>query len=230
MNDYGYIKRNYEALLAELSEISARVGKKEPKLVAVTKSATDDEVLALAALGVTAIGENRPQELARRGALLREHGFTPELHQIGSLQSNKVKLVAPIASLIHSVDSESQLRELERASERLSSSIPVLIEVNSACEPQKGGILPDDVERFLEKVLRTSGVRPLGLMTMGPATHDGETLRPYFNLCYSLFEKLKEQYGFSDEPVLSMGMSDSYGVAIECGSTLVRVGRKLFIK
>ena len=229
MNEYSYVKRNYEQLLSEIADISARVGAPLPKLVAVTKSATDEELLALAESGVAAIGENRPQELARRGALLKEHGYSPELHQIGSLQSNKVKLIAPISELIHSVDSESQLRELSRAAKRLERDISVLIEINSAEEPQKGGILPTEAERFLETVLSYDGIRPIGLMTMGPAIA-AEELRPYYRSTKLLFDKLRSRYGFGEYPVLSMGMSDSYKIAIEEGSTLVRVGRKLFIK
>ena len=230
MNGYDYIKRNYEALTAELSDIAFRVGVTVPTLVAVTKSGSDEELIALAEAGASDIGENRPGELIRRADLLSERGYAPRLHQIGTLQSNKAKLVAPRAALIHSLDSDSLLRELSRQAMRLSVKIPVLIEINCAEEPQKGGILPSDAESFLERVLEHTEILPCGLMTMGPVTHSPEELRPYFRATRSLFDKLNAQYGFGDAPVLSMGMSDSYRVAIEEGSTLVRVGRKLFIK
>lgn len=230
MDNYAYIKRNYDTLCEEIEQISAQVGVSVPKLVSVTKSGDDAELLALLRAGAVAIGENRPQELSRRGTLLAEAGFHPELHQIGSLQSNKAKLVAPISTLIHSLDSESLLRELSRAGERLGKSIPVLIEINSACEEQKGGIMPNDAERFLERTLEFPHLSPVGLMTMGPVCADPSDLRPYFRKTRQLFEKLNMQYGFGESPVLSMGMSDSYAIAIEEGSTLVRVGRRLFIK
>ena len=230
MNEYGYIKRNFEALTAELSDIASRVGVAVPKLVAVTKSGTDEELIALAEAGASAIGENRPSELVRRAALLSDRGFSPELHQIGTLQSNKAKLVAPISTLIHSLDSESLLRELSRVAERLSVTVPVLIEINCAEEPQKSGVLPRDAERFLERTLEFPRLIPKGLMTMGPVSESPELLRPYFRATKALFDKLDSRYGFGDDPILSMGMSDSYRVAIEEGSTLVRVGRRLFIK
>ena len=228
MCDYGYIKRNLDSLLEDIELISDRVGVRVPKLVSVTKSGTDEELAALCRAGASAIGENRPGELARRGALLSEAGLTPELHQIGTLQSNKAKLVCPTAALIHSLDSISLAKELDKQGKKLSRRIPVLIEVNSAEEPQKGGILPDDTERFIESIAGFDSLELRGLMTMGPAVDDAEQLRGYFRITKTLFDRLSSHFG--DSPVLSMGMSGSYRVAIEEGSTLVRVGTRLFVK
>ena len=230
MTDYGYIERNFKELSEEIELIAASVGRKAPKLVCVTKSGSDDELLALARAGAKAIGENRPGELKRRGELLSEHSLTTELHQIGTLQSNKAKLVCDKASLIHSLDSLSLAKEIDKQGKKLGMAIPVLIEINSAEEPQKSGVLPGDAEKFLNDVSSFEAISVSGLMTMGPAVADPEQLRKYFRLTKELFDKLNTQYGFGDEPILSMGMSDSYRVAIEEGSTLVRVGRKLFIK
>ncbi|MBE6636032.1 MAG: YggS family pyridoxal phosphate-dependent enzyme [Ruminococcaceae bacterium] len=230
MNRFDYIRRNYTELSCELETIAARVGVCPPTLVCVTKSGSDEELVALAGCGASDIGENRTSELVRRHGLLSAAGFSPRMHQIGTLQSNKARLAAPVASLIHSVDSESLLRELSRQAVRLGKSIPVLLEINSAEEVQKGGIMPEDAERFLEKTLTYAGITPCGLMTMGPATEDKEEIRKYFRLTYRLFDDLGSRYGFGEKPILSMGMSDSYSVAIEEGSTLVRVGRRLFKK
>lgn len=228
MNDYGYIKRNLDSLLEDIEIISDRVGVAPPKLVAVTKSGTDEELVALCRAGAAAIGENRPGELARRASLLSEAGFTPELHQIGTLQSNKAKLVCPSAALIHSLDSLSLARELNKQGARLERKIPVLIEVNSAEEAQKGGVLPADTEKFIESLGGFECLELRGLMTMGPAVDDAELLRGYFRATKALFDRLSPC--FTDSPVLSMGMSGSYRVAIEEGSTLVRVGTRLFVK
>ena len=103
MEGFEYIKSNYERLCAEIDELGKRVGRKIT-LVAVTKSGSDEELLALAEAGVLHIGENRPGELRRRGDILRERGFTPSLHEIGNLQRNKVKLIIESVSLIHSLD------------------------------------------------------------------------------------------------------------------------------
>lgn len=230
MSEFDYIKRNYDALCEHIAKISARVGVPKPTLVCVTKSGSDDELLALLGAGAEDIGENRPQELHRRGELLLANGFSPRLHEIGNLQSNKAKLIAPIAALTHSLDSHSLAKALEREGEKLGRKIPVLIEVNSAREEQKGGVLPEDAERFLNELSAYQNLEVRGLMTMGPAECSGDELRGYFALTKKLFDDLNSRYGFGADATLSMGMSDSYECAIEEGSTLVRVGRRLFIK
>ena len=106
--------------------------------------------------------------------------------------------------------------------------MPVLIEINSAREPQKGGVMPEACEEFLHEISEIRGISPRGLMTMGPVVSNPEEIRPYFKLTRKLFDSLISR--FDGEPVLSMGMSDSYACAIEEGSTLVRVGRRLFYK
>ena len=228
MSDYGYIKRNLDALSEEIELTANRVGARPPKLVAVTKSGSDDELLALCSLGVSAIGENRPGELKRRGELLAKSSLFPELHQIGTLQSNKAKLVCPSAALIHSLASISLAKELDKQGKKLNKTISVLIEINSACEPQKDGVLPSEAEAFLESISGLDGIRPCGLMTMGPALCDPDDLRGYFRLTRKLFDKLNSNFG--PDPILSMGMSESFKIAIEEGSTLIRVGRRLFMK
>jgi pyridoxal phosphate enzyme (YggS family) len=228
--DFGYIEKNLYTLISDIERSADLAGVKVPKLVAVTKSGSDEELLALIRAGAYAIGENRPGELARRGGLIKEAGLSVELHQIGTLQSNKAKLVAADATLIHSLDSHSLAKELDKQGKKLGIKIPALIEINSAKEPQKSGVLPEDAEEFLASVSTYESIKVTGLMTMGPVSDDPENLRPYFKLTKELFDKLNSRYGFGDTPTLSMGMSNSYRVAIEEGSTLIRVGRRLFIK
>ena len=230
MENYGYIKRNYEALTEELESISKRVGVKVPTLVAVTKSGSDQELIELVRAGAKNIGENRPGEVKRRFELLSEAGLSVNMHEIGTLQRNKVKLVAPVAKMIHSVDSLKLAEDIGRHAQNNGRVIPVLIEINSAAEENKSGVLPENAEALLNEILSIRGISVEGLMTMGPVTDNPEGLRKYFRLTKSLFDSLNEKYGFGENPTLSMGMSDSYEVAIEEGSTLVRVGRKLFIK
>ena len=229
MVDYGYIKRNYENLISEISSYEARYERKITT-VAVTKSGSDEELIALAKAGVTDIGENRPGELKRRGDLLRALGYTPKLHEIGNLQRNKVKLIIDSVDLIHSVDSVSLAVEIDRAAKKRGITVPVLIEINSAEEDSKGGILPSLAEEFYLSIKDLSGISVRGIMTMGPVSDDREKIRPYFRLTKEIFDTIAEKYGFDGEGILSMGMSDSYRTAIEEGSTLVRVGRKLFDK
>jgi pyridoxal phosphate enzyme (YggS family) len=230
MENYGYIKRNYELLTEELSDIAAKVGVETPRLVCVTKSGSDEELLALVKAGAKALGENRPGEVKRRFELIREAGLDCEMHEIGTLQRNKVKLVAPVTAMIHSVDSKKLAEDISRHALQCGRKIPVLIEINSGKEESKSGALPEDAEALLLEIKELPGIEISGLMTMGPVCENPEDLRKYFRLTKNLFDSLGEKYGFGASPTLSMGMSDSYRVAIEEGSTLVRVGRKLFIK
>ena len=228
MEGFEYIEKNLLSLTEEIRALGQQYGR-EITLVSVTKSGTDDELLALAEAGVTDIGENRPGELKRRGDLLKSAGFEPNLHEIGTLQRNKVKLIIESVSLIHSLDSLPLALEIDKQATKINRCVPVLIEINSAKEEQKGGILPEDAEEFLVKLRELSGIKVVGLMTMGPVCEDPEEIRPYFRLTRELYDRLNRTYGF-DGGILSMGMSDSYRVAIEEGSTLVRVGRRLFNK
>ena len=225
---FEYVKSNYESLLDEIAELAEKAGH-EVTLVAVTKSGSDEELIALAEAGVADIGENRPGELRRRGDLLKENGYTPRLHEIGNLQRNKVKLIIDSVDLIHSLDSLSLAAEIDKQAKKSGRTVRVLIEINSAREPQKGGIMPEDAEEFLLKIREFEHIEVVGLMTMGPALDNAEELRPYFRLTKALFDRLNKTHGFTNG-ILSMGMSNSYAVAIEEGATLVRVGRKLFYR
>ena len=228
MENYRYIKENLDELLAEITGYEEKFSRKID-LVCVTKSGTDEELLALAAFGASGIGENRPTELARRGRLLEEAGFAPRLHQIGHLQRNKVKYIIDSVGLIHSLDSLSLAEEINRLAGLRSKRARVLIEINSAKEEQKGGIFPECAEEFFLRVRKLPNIDVAGLMTMGPVC-EGEEIRKYFRLTREIFDRLNTQYGFCGDAVLSMGMSDSYKIAIEEGASLVRVGRKLFNK
>ena len=230
MENLSYIKRNYENLVDEVNTLADKLGFTPPTIVSVTKSGSDEELIALAAAGAVHIGENRPGEVMRRGEILRGAGFSPCMHEIGTLQRNKIKLIASTVHMIHSVDSYKLAKDIDRHAEACGRKIPVLIEVNSAREEQKSGVMPEDAERLLCEISEFKNIIVSGLMTMGPVTDDAEELRPYFRSTKKLFDELISKYDLTSAPTLSMGMSDSYRVAIEEGSTLIRVGRRLFIK
>ena len=229
MSEYEYVKENYEKLIREIDEYGKLYGR-SITVVAVTKSGTDEELTALASAGASDLAENRPTELKRRAELLQSIGYTPRFHEIGNLQRNKVKLIIGTASLIHSVDRYELAEEISRQAIRLGITADVLIEINSARESLKGGVLPEDAEELFLKVRELPGISVKGLMTMGPALSSAEDMRPYFKLTKEIFDKISEKHGFDGPGILSMGMSNSYAVAIEEGSTLIRVGRKLFEK
>lgn len=230
MENFDYIKRNYETLLEEIQSLSDSLGTKVPTLVSVTKSGSDEELIALAGLGALDIGENRPGEVKRRGEILRAAGFNPRMHEIGTLQRNKIKLISDSVYMIHSVDGFNLAKDISRHAEAHGRVIPVLIEINCAKEEQKSGVFPEDAEKLLLEIKELSGISVEGLMTMGPVTDNAEDLRPYFRNTKKLFDTLNLRYGFGNSPTLSMGMSDSWRVAVEEGSTLIRVGRRLFKK
>ena len=229
MSEYEYVKKNYEKLVREIDEYEKLYGR-SITIVAVTKSGTDEEFLALASAGASDLAENRPTELKRRAELLKNAGITARFHEIGNLQRNKVKLVIGEACLIHSVGKYELAKEISRRAVDLGITVDVLIEINSAKESLKGGVYPEDAEALFLSVRELPNISVKGLMTMGPALDNAENMRPYFKLTKELFDRINEKYGFDGVGILSMGMSDSYTVAIEEGSTLIRVGRKLFEK
>ena len=226
MEKHAYVKSNYDALVAEIGEYEKKYSR-SITLVSVTKSGTDEELVALCRAGAANIGENRPGELRRRADLLREAGYTPTLHEIGNLQRNKVKYIIADVALIHSLDSLSLAEEIEKQAVKVGRRVPVLVEINSGREENKGGILPEEAEEFIASLSAYPSLTVSGLMTMGPVC-EPEEARIYFRETKKLFDSLKEKGAFVGDGILSMGMSDSYRVAIEEGSTLVRVGRKLF--
>ena len=229
MENFIYLEKNLTEILRGIKEMEGKYQRKIT-LVCVTKSGSDEELLELGRLGAEHIGENRPSELVRRGGLLRAEGYSPVLHQIGHLQRNKVRLVAGVANLIHSLDSIPLAEELNKQATKLGIRVSALIEINSAMEESKGGIAPDEAEEFFLALKKFDRIDVMGIMTMGPALEDKEQIRPYFKKTKEIFDKIKSRYGFAGEPILSMGMSGSYSIAIEEGANLVRIGRRLFEK
>lgn len=229
MGNYAYIKENLGDVLSEISEYEQKYGRKIT-LVSVTKSGTDEELFELVRCGAENIGENRPGELRRRADLLNEAGLYPSLHEIGNLQRNKVKYIIEKVSLIHSLDSISLAEEIERQAAKFERQVPVLIEINSGREENKGGVMPEAAEEFYLALKNFPHLSVSGLMTMGPVCENPEDSRKYFRLTREIFDDIGERYGWCGGGILSMGMSDSWRVAIEEGSTLVRIGRRLFVK
>ena len=190
------------------------------RLVAVSKTKPSEAIREAYAAGQRDFGENYAQELAEKADALAD---LPDLswHFIGHLQSNKAKLVAPRAHLIHAVDSVSLARELaKRAAGR---ELSVLVEVNVGGEAQKHGVAPSELNALLDAVSGVPGLSLRGLMTMPP--HDLDAARRAFE---GLAELREKHGGAGRLPELSMGMSDDLEVAIACGATIVRVGTAIF--
>lgn len=196
------------------------------ELVAAAKTRTPEEILRAAESGVKIIGENYVQEAQRAFELV---GHKVKWHFIGHLQRNKVKKAVKIFDMIETLDSIDLAEEIDKRSAQIGKNMPVLIEINSGKEPQKFGVMPEETERFIQEAAGFKYMRIKGLMTMGPAFGDPENARPYFIATKKLFDKLKDL----DRPdiemqYLSMGMTNSYKVAMEEGANIIRIGTKIF--
>ena len=196
------------------------------ELVAVAKGASAEAVLEAIGVGAQIIGESYVQEAERAYQAV---GDKAKWHLIGHLQKNKVKKAAAIFDMIESVDSLEIAREIDKQCQRLGKIMPVLIEVNSGREEQKSGVLPEAVEELAGEIAALPSLKLMGLMTIGPHAGNPETTRPYFAETRRIFEKLKRlNLPGIEMKHLSMGMSNSYTVAIEEGANLVRIGSKIF--
>ena len=196
-----------------------------PKLIAVTKTHTLDEILPLRGLGVTDVGENRVQEIMEKLPQLVQNF---QVHQIGRLQSNKVKYIIEDVCLIHSLDRRSLAEEIDRQAQRVGRRMPVLVQVSPAGEEQKGGMAPEEVLPFLREVSRMDGIDVRGLMAIMPRTDDEAYLSGLFAGMRTLFERLRDEAvdGVTMQE-LSMGMSGDYLLAARHGATMVRIGSAL---
>ncbi len=198
-------------------------------LLAATKTVPVEVInYAITELGITHIGENRVQELLEKYPLLHKDGVS--VHFIGRLQTNKVKYIIDKVSLIHSVDSLRLAREIDRQAAKHSLVMDILIEVNIGGEDSKGGILPGELDSFLEEIASFSHVRPMGLMVIPPQNATKEETFDYFTQTYQFFVDFceKKVHNNTDTYILSMGMSDSYEDAVSAGANLVRIGSAIF--
>ncbi len=224
------VAHNLERVQGRIEAACERCGRSPSsvRLVAVTKYAQLEWVDALIELGVTDLGESRPQQLIKRVPRFPEHVCW---HLIGHLQRNKVRSVLPLFGMCHSVDSVRLLARMDLIASELS--LPerprLLLEVNVSGEASKGGFAPAGLEAEWPAISKFESVQLAGLMTMAPLTDDVEDCRPVFGRLRALRDRLAERSG-SDELLgeLSMGMSRDFEIAIEEGATLVRVGRTLF--
>lgn len=199
------------------------------RLVAVSKFHPSEYIEAAYAEGQRTFGESHEQELARK---VGELPSDIRWHFIGHLQTNKVKYIAPYITMIEAVDSLKLMREINKQAAKCGRVIDILLELHVAQEATKYGLTPDDCRALLaDGEWRTlENVRICGLMAMASNTDDEARIRQDFTTAKALFDELKAQY-FADAPWFcerSWGMSDDYPIAMECGSTMVRVGTAIF--
>ena len=224
----GTVKDNLETINKKIKEAALKVNRdpQEIKLVAVTKTATLEQIKEAIKEGVKIIGENKVQEAKGKCQVL-----TTEVkwHLIGHLQTNKVKYAVEIFDLIHSVDSIKLAKEIDKRSVQFKKTIDVLIEVNISGEETKYGYNPEKVEAFLKEISEFSGIRVRGLMTIAPISKNKEEVRPYFRRLRELSERIRDKNIKNIKmDYLSMGMTDDFEIAIEEGANMVRIGRGIF--
>ncbi len=195
-------------------------------VVAIAKGHTPDQIREAVDAGIRIIGENYLQEAK---TVISEVGSKVAWHFTGHVQKNKVKHIVPLFDMIQTVDSLTLAGMIDEQAKKLGRTLSVLIEVNSAKEEQKSGALPEDVPGLIRLISSLTNIRVQGLMTMGPFLDDPAGLRPYFRETKQLFDAIAA-LGMENVEMghLSMGMSDSYVIAIEEGATMVRIGTSLF--
>lgn len=195
-------------------------------LVAVSKFHPAEAIREAYDAGQRIFGESRPQEMAAKVACLPED---IEWHMIGHLQTNKVKMIAPFVKLIHSVDSPRLLTEINRQAEKCGRTIDFLFEIHLAQDESKSGWDLEEFSNFINsrELATLQWVRPRGLMTIGTLTDDIEQNKEEFRTLRRMFDSLKARFPESFDTV-SMGMTSDYLEAIECGSTMVRIGSMIF--
>ncbi len=224
--------------IAEIRERIERAARKagrsagDVSLMAVTKTHPAERIREAYDAGLPLFGENRVQEFAGKADALRDLQGA-EWHMIGHLQTNKAGKAAELFSAIDSVDSVKVAEKLDAAARRLGKQLAVLIEINVGGEEAKSGVDPDaqELEDLLLAAPRFDALRFTGLMTVPPYTEDPEGARPYFRQLRALREKIAgRKLPAIGMAVLSMGMSHDFEVAIEEGSTCVRVGTAIFGK
>jgi len=201
-----------------LEKIRKSIGK-NIEILAATKSRSTEEVEKAIDAGIKIIGENRSEGLVQRHHELKD--LDVKIHFIGHLQRNKVKDVVLIADMIQSLDSVKLAKKIDKEAAKIGKTQDVLIQINIGKEEQKYGILLEEVDEFVKKLKRMKNIKIKGFMCIAPYFTDPEKTRPYFRKMKGIFDK----YNFE---ILSIGMTNDYKIAVEEGSTMVRIGTGVF--
>ena len=224
--DYSYIDRNYSEIMDSLNASCDNI----PQISVAIKSAEIDEIEYLVKrYPVSALGENRVQQFLQRYEKLKE--LNVPIHFIGSLQTNKVKYIIDKVDMICSLDRIDLAREIDKQARKRGIVMDVLVEINSGKEENKGGVLPENLEAFLDEISQFESIKVRGFMTMGKKCEKNSEYLKYFCETYQLVLDILQKKGHNVYGlILSMGMSDSFVPAAQAGATMIRIGRKMFNK
>jgi PLP dependent protein len=223
----------FERVCERVARAAERAGRpaSDVLMVAVSKTVPPDAIMAAYQLGQRHFGENRVQEFRSKRELLAAQGWAPEArwHLVGQLQSNKAKLAATLFDIIHSVDDLKLARLLSAHAQAQDRTLPVLLQVDYSGEPQRAGFRPQDLDSGVTgELVSLPGLEVQGLMTIAPLGLNEADLRSVFSRLRDLQANLAARHPAAEWRHLSMGMTDDFEVAIEEGSTVVRIGRALF--
>ena len=216
------IKENVQKILSELPS--------GVELVAAAKQRTPEEITEALDAGIKILGENYIGEAKK---VYKSIGKNAQWHFIGMSKTVKHDLmrrnVLEMFDMIETIDSKDIAAEIDRRCAQINKVMPILIEINSGREPQKSGVMPENAEELIKEISHLQNIKVMGLMTMGPRFGNPEESRPYFIETRKTFEKIKKLNLTTIEMKhLSMGMTNSYKIAIEEGATMVRIGTKIF--
>lgn len=232
MNNKETIKRTLSCVQTKMEKAAQRSGRSisDVTLMAVSKFHTVEEIKTVIDCGITLFGENRVQEACDKFPSVFTYEQSCDLHMIGSLQRNKVKQILPLVSCIQSVDRIELLLEIQKQAQNISKKIDVLFEVHTGEESKSGFLSEDEICRALDSISSMANpfVNPIGFMTMAPFTTSIPDIRSSFKKLSSIQRSIQQRFSQYQLVELSMGMSSDYEIAIEEGSTLVRIGTALF--
>lgn len=227
----GIIAGNVHRVMEAITSATAKSGRNSEavQLLAVSKRIEVDRILQALAAGVRYLGENRVKEAQVKKPHLAEFDF--EYHLIGSLQKNKINRAVGIFDWVQTVDSLDLAMRINRSAAREQKVVQVLVQVNIGREPQKAGVMEEKLEEMARQLVDLEHISVEGLMAIPPYLEDAEAVRPYFRRMRELSERLAGlQLSALRMDTLSLGMSHDFPVAIEEGSTMVRVGTAIFGK
>lgn len=220
------IKENIEEILKDIKKYSPYPEK--VKLIAVTKYVDTDKMQEIIECGHRIIGENKAQIIREKINYFKEKNEDIEWHFIGNLQKNKVKYIINDVSLIHSVNKLSLAQEINKKAEQINKIMDILLEINIYGEESKQGYNLEELLVDLEELKNLKNINIKGLMTMAPLNVDSEITRKVFSRLVEVKNELNEKYFNGTLTELSMGMSGDYKIALEEGSTIIRIGTVLF--
>lgn len=234
MFDREQMLENIQHVQCEIAEVAKSAGRdpSDITLIGVSKFFPAEYARQAFELGLHDLGENRPEEMHEKKALLDEEGVHPRWHLIGTIQSRKVRLIVGEPYLIHSVDSMSLAKEISKRSAANGISSSILFEVNVSGEASKHGFSEEELMRSFPDLMELPNLNLCGLMTMAPIQHEPGEAENVFEKTRLLFERISSEYSMPAEQWknLSMGMSGDFREAIRQGSTHVRIGTAIFGK